>query len=114
VETVTFHPEAMRSAAEADGLYATDLAEALVRGGEPFRTAHRRTGELLRDLADAKRSLHDLSAGEWAAFGLPDGASLLDPDLAVRARAAPGGPSPDSVGAQADAIDRLLGERRAP
>jgi argininosuccinate lyase len=114
VETVTFHPEAMRSAAEADGLYATDLAEALVRGGEPFRTAHRRTGELLRDLADAKRSLRDLSAGEWAAFGLPDGASLLDPDLAVRARAAPGGPSPDSVGAQADAIDRLLGERRAP
>ena len=30
------------------GLYATDLAEALVRRGVPFREAHRRTGELLK------------------------------------------------------------------
>ena len=112
VETVRFYAEAMRGAADADGLYATDLAEALVVGGVPFREAHRRTGELLKELAAAKRSMRDLTAEEWTAFGVPQGASLLDPDHAVRARGGAGGPSPESVRAQADALDALLGTRR--
>jgi argininosuccinate lyase len=112
VETVRFDAEAMRRAAEADGLYATDVAEALVVDGVPFREAHRRTGELLRELAAAKRSMRDLTAEEWTAFGVPQGASLLDADHAVRARAGAGGPSPESVRAQADALDALLGARR--
>jgi argininosuccinate lyase len=110
--TVRFDLEAMRRAAEADGLYATDLAEALVAAGLPFREAHRRTGALLKDLVVAKRSLRDLTSDEWAAFGVPEGAALLDPDHAVRARSMPGGPSPESVRAQIAALDRLLGERR--
>ena len=113
VETIRFDPEAMRRAAGADGLYATDVAEALVLAGMPFREAHRRTGELLKELTAAKRGLRDLTAEEWAAFGLPEGASLLDPDRAVRARGGPGGPAPESVRAQADAIDTLLAGRRA-
>jgi argininosuccinate lyase len=112
VETTRFDVEAMRGAADADGLYATDVAEALVLDGVPFREAHRRTGELLKELAVAKRSMRDLSAEEWAAFGVPHGASLLDPDHAVRARGGAGGPSPESVRAQADALDALLGARR--
>ena len=111
--TVRFDLEAMRRAAEADGLYATDLAEALVAAGVPFREAHRRTGTLLKELAAAKRTLRDLRSDEWIAFGVPEGAALLDPDHAVGARSAPGGPSPASVRAQIDALDRLLGERRA-
>ena len=43
-----FDVDAMRAACEDEGLYATDLAEALVRSGVPFREAHRRTGELLK------------------------------------------------------------------
>ncbi len=42
--------------ARAEGLYATDLAEALVRDGVPFREAHRRTGELLKRV-DERRTL---------------------------------------------------------
>ena len=109
VETLTFRPEAMREAASAEGLYATDLAEALVRSGVPFREAHRRVGELLRRLEAEGRTVRTLSPDEWADLGLPDGAVLLDGDRAVRARSAPGGPSPESVRAQADAIERSLG-----
>jgi argininosuccinate lyase len=108
VETLTFRPEAMRQAALAEGLYATDLAEALVRTGVPFREAHRRVGELLRRLEAEARTVRTLSPDEWTDLGLPDGAVLLDADRAVRARSTPGGPSPQSVRAQADAIEHAL------
>ncbi|HSL10227.1 MAG TPA: argininosuccinate lyase, partial [Actinomycetota bacterium] len=91
-----------------EGLYATDLAEALVKRGVPFREAHRRTGELLKRVAAERRSLRDLTAAEWEAFGVLEGAAMLDPDAAVAARGGRGGPSPASVVAQADALDRLI------
>ncbi|MGE5227425.1 MAG: argininosuccinate lyase [Planctomycetaceae bacterium] len=109
VRTVRFDAARMRAACDDEGLYATDLAEALVATRAPFREAHRRTGELLKRLAEEGRTLRSLSDEEWTAFGLPDGASLLDPDRAVAARGGPGGPSPSSVRAQADALDALLG-----
>ena len=100
VATVRFHPEAMRAACEAEGLYATDLAEALVRSGVSFRDAHRRTGELLKRLASEGRGLRELSDEEWDDFGVRDGAALLDPERSVARRGGPGGPSAASVHAQ--------------
>jgi argininosuccinate lyase len=111
VETLTFDPEAMRNATLAEGLYTTDLAEALVKDGVPFREAHRRVGELLRRLETEGITFNALSPDDWTDLGLPDGAALLDADRAVRARAIPGGPSPQSVLQQADALDRLLAAR---
>ncbi|MGZ8583522.1 MAG: argininosuccinate lyase, partial [Actinomycetota bacterium] len=108
VATIRFDPGAMRVACAAEGLYATDLAEALVRDGMPFREAHRRTGELLKRVEDEDRALADLSDDEWRKFGIPDGAAFLDPDRSVAARTIAGGPSPESVRAQADALDRSL------
>ena len=111
VETLTFHPAAMRAACAAPGLYATDLAEALVRRGVPFREAHARVGELLRRLEADGLSFLALSPDDWSELGLPDGADLLDADRAVRSHATPGGPSPDSVRAQADAVEGALAAR---
>ncbi|MCJ7832354.1 MAG: argininosuccinate lyase, partial [Actinobacteria bacterium] len=111
LETATFDPEAMRAAADDEDLFATDLAEALVRAGVPFRDAHRRTGELLRNLGDSDRGLRDMTAQEWAEFGVAEGASMLDPDVSVRARATRGGPSPEQVRAQADLIESRLASR---
>jgi len=111
VETLRFDEAAMREAAEAEALYATDLAEELVRGGVPFRQAHRRIGELLKRLDAEHRSLRSLGPDEWRDLGLPEGASLLDPDRSVRARAMRGGPSPASVLAQAQAIEATLAPR---
>ncbi len=98
----------MRAACADPGLYATDVAEELVRTGVPFRDAHRRTGELLRALDADGRTLHDLTDDEWASFGVPNGAALLDPDHAVEARSGPGGPSTASVLAQCDALEESL------
>jgi argininosuccinate lyase len=111
VETLRFDTAAMRAAASDEGLYATDLAEALVGDGVPFREAHRRTGELLKGLSASTRTLRDLTAEEWASFGVADGATLLDPDASVRARNGPGGPAPASVAVQADAIGAWLAAR---
>jgi len=108
VETLRFHAGPMRVASTAGELYATDVAEALVSSGVPFRDAHRRVGELLGRLDAEGRGLHDLTAEEWSALGLPGGAALLDPDRAVRARAVTGGPSPASVRAQVEALEGML------
>jgi argininosuccinate lyase len=111
VATMTFDTDAMRAACADEGLYATDLAEALVRAGVPFSDAHHRTGALLRDLEIEGRSLGDLDADAWAAFGLPDGATLLDPDRAIAARGGPGGPSPRSVRHQVETLRARRSER---
>ena len=50
VATLRIDTAAMRAACADPGLYATDVAEALVKTGVPFREAHRRTGELLKRL----------------------------------------------------------------
>ena len=113
VGSIRFDVEAMRAACEDPGLYATDLAEALVAAGTPFRDAHRRTGALLKRLDEEGRSLRDLDPAEWEGFGVPDGAALLDPDRSVRARGGAGGPSPDSVRAQIRELERALTARRA-
>jgi argininosuccinate lyase len=110
VRTLRFDAEAMRAACDDEGLYATDLAEALVALGVPFREAHRRTGELLRRLERQDRSLRDLDEEAWIAFGLARGSTLLDPDRSVAARSGPGGPSPASVKAQTDALAAVLGD----
>jgi argininosuccinate lyase len=108
VATVRFDVVAMLAACDAEGLYATDLAEALVKGGIPFREAHRRTGELLKQLATEGRSLRDVTDDGWKIFGVPDGSSYLDAKHSVAARSGPGGPSAESVGNQAAAIEATL------
>jgi len=108
VETLHIDTEAMRAACDDPSLYATDVAEALVRSGVPFREAHRRTGELLKRLDAEDRTMRDLSLDEWTDFGVPNGAELLDPDHAIAARSMPGGPSEASVEAQLAALDALL------
>jgi argininosuccinate lyase len=114
VSTIRFDAGAMRAACAIEGLYATDLAEALARDGVPFREAHRRTGELLKRVGEEGRSLAELTDDEWKTFGVADGAALLDPDRSVAARTIAGGPSPDSVRHQADALERTIAGRPVP
>jgi argininosuccinate lyase len=114
ISTMRFDVEEMRAACAAEGLYATDLAEALVRDGVPFREAHNRTGELLKRVDEEGRSLADLTDEEWNAFGVPSGAELLDPDRSVASRTMPGGPSAESVRSQVDALERTIAGRPAP
>jgi argininosuccinate lyase len=112
VATLRIDTTAMRQACADPGLYATDIAEALVKTGLPFREAHRHTGELLKRLEAEGKTLRDVTPQEWAAFGVADGDALLDPDASIAARPGPGGPSPASVERQCDALDALLSPKR--
>lgn len=113
VRTIRFDADAMRAACSMPGLYATDLAEALVRSGVPFREAHRRTGELMKGLADQGRTPDTLAPEEWGSFGVPDGGRMMDPDRSIAARTMAGGPSPESVAAQVEALTVILRKRAA-
>jgi argininosuccinate lyase len=95
-----FDVERMRAAAQDAALGATDLAEELVRGGLPFRTAHELVGKLVNRAEEKRVSLRELGAADLAAIDArlqPAVLQALDPARAVAARSVPGGPAPESV-----------------
>jgi argininosuccinate lyase len=98
--------EAMRRAAGREEMMAAGLAVALAREGMPFRKAHALVGQIVADAARAGATIR-----ETAARILPSHSpavagrleALLDPDRAVRAKAARGGTAPDAVRASLEA-----------
>ena len=93
---------------------ATDVAEALVRRGVPFREAYQATGALVRAAADAGKPVAQMTEAESRAIHPAfDAAALaaLDPERAVRAKESPGGTGDrailaqiEELGARADAL----------
>jgi argininosuccinate lyase len=94
----------------ADGFaLATDIAEALVGVGVPFREAHERVGRFVAECERAERTLDDAAGELPRAFpelddGTGDLASLLAPDRAVARRSSAVGPAPASVRKQVRAL----------
>jgi argininosuccinate lyase len=112
VEGLEFDTERMRAAAEDPALGATDLAEELVRGGMPFRTAHEVVGKLVRRAEERKVSLRALSAPDLAEIDAkltPKVLEALDPARAVAARTVTGGPAPAGVQRELAALEAELG-----
>src|SRR3954469_21381750 len=111
VAALEFDTARMRTAADDPALGATDLAEELVRGGMPFRSAHEVVGRLVRHAAEKRVSLRDLSAEDLRAV---DGAltpkilQALDPARAVAARSLVGGPAPAAVERELARLDAEL------
>ncbi len=98
----------MRSAAEDPMLLATDLAEALVREGVPFRTAHDAVGRVVAYCLEKDADLRTLSREDLRAFhpAFPAGAAtLVDLDRALESRSLAGGTARATVAA-------ALGEAR--
>ncbi len=114
--TITFVPERMQAAADAETTAATDLAEWLVQRGMPFREAHAVVGALVREALQGERSLRSLVA-EHASLGA-DAAELVAPGVSVRRRVTPGGAGPVPVAAQfvrfRVELDRLAEALEAP
>src|SRR3954467_4300501 len=69
---IGFNRERLAAAAEDEMLAATDLADALVREGVPFREAHGLVGGLVRGALDSGKSLSELSETELD--GVPEDA----------------------------------------
>jgi len=99
----------MRAAAEDPMLLATDLAEALVREGVPFREAHEAVGRAVRHCVEKDLDLRSLSREDLRGFhpAFPrDAGALLDLEGSLEQRSLPGGTARATVAealAQAEA-----------
>ena len=112
VESMRFRPEAMALAAEGGYMTATDLADAMVRRGVPFREAHEAAGRAVRIALEKGVALGKLSAEDLKeADARLDLGDLADTDLqkSLRARSSAGGASVRSVRAQIRAEKKRLG-----
>ena len=112
VDSIRFDARAMRAARRR----RRALRDRSRRGAGARRRAVPRGASANGRAAEATRpgragARRDLSPDEWGSFGVADGASLLDPEVSVRARTTPGGPSPESVRQQADAVSAALAAR---
>jgi argininosuccinate lyase len=104
--------ERMAQAASDPMLLATDLAEALVRAGVPFREAHEAVGRVVAHCLRKHLDLRSLSRDDLRAFhpAFPlDAAELLSLEQAIEARNLPGGPARANV---AEAVARAVEEIR--
>ncbi|MGH9194639.1 MAG: argininosuccinate lyase [Acidimicrobiia bacterium] len=111
IETITFDEQRLESAARHGSSGATDLAEALVKKGMPFRRAHELVGEAVARAESQGRQLSDLDGKELHAL---DGAfdeemaELLDPVASAGSRASHGGTAPERIIVQLKHISSLM------
>ena len=73
VDTLAIDRERMRAAADEGFITATAVADALVRRGVPFRTAHHVVGTLVTVAEQRDVRLADLDDGEISAALVQDG-----------------------------------------
>jgi argininosuccinate lyase len=95
--------ERMRAAASDPNLFATDLAEYLVKNGTPFREAHQTVGKLVAFAAKKGIPLNRIprpSIRKVASKLDVDLTKIFDARRSLAARRAVGAPSPDNVRAQ--------------
>ncbi len=103
ISSATFDRARLAAAASDDFALATDVAEALVLLGVPFREAHERVGRLVAAAEAQGSGLAQLPA-ELVAQAHPDlvdrWSALLDPQAAVARRTGRGGTAVEAVRSQ--------------
>jgi argininosuccinate lyase len=115
--TLRVNASRMRAAADDPMLLATDLAEALVREGVPFREAHEAVGKIVAHCVEGRRDLRKLTAHELQGFhqAFRGGAdAILSLEGALEGRSLAGGTARARVHEALDAAAaRLAAERDA-
>lgn len=111
VKTMTFHLETLSAQATAGFSLATDVADALVRAGVPFKEAHDIVGQLVAHCEKQGVGLHDVSEKDLQAISphLTEslrGAMTLEASLA--SKTGPAGTATASVSAQKRALRAAL------
>jgi argininosuccinate lyase len=112
VDTLVVRVERMRAAADDPMLLATDLAEALVREGVPFREAHEAVGRIVAHCLERGADLRTLSRDELRDFhpAFPSGAGeLLSLEAALERRDLPGATARARVLEALDRAEQELG-----
>ena len=111
VATATFRPDRLVSAASAEALVATDLAEWLVERGMPFREAHAVVGKVVRDALETGTPMAQVAAAHPQLGN--EAASLFDAGVAVGRRRSPGAAGPAAAPAQRDRLSAAVANMRA-
>jgi len=110
LETLKVNAEAMRAALDPT-LYATDLADYLVRKGLPFRKAHEIVGQIVASADERGVSLASLSTEELRGFSAlfaDDVRDLFDSVASINKRNLLGGTGPASVAQQIKTAKGIL------
>jgi argininosuccinate lyase len=94
-----------------DQLAATDLAEALVTAGVPFRDAHERVGKLVQAAEAAGGSLREVPSAQAALIlgsQVKNWKTVLDPALSVNRKRTTGSTRPSEVARQIARWEKIL------
>ena len=100
---LTFDPERCLAAVSDGSTQATDIAEALVRKGLPFREAYKATGALVHLSRETRTDLAKIGVAAAQAVHPAFDAQVLavtDPRVAVAAKKSSGGTAPERVNEQ--------------
>ena len=111
LRTATFHPDNMKKAALGGFINATDVADYMTKKGVPFRDAYCVTGQLVNRCIELGTTLDALPLEEYRAFSPvfdEDVYAAIDLLTCVRQRSIPGGPAPETVKVQIDAVRAQL------
>ena len=101
----------MAEAADAEALFATDLAEWLVQQGTPFRQAHAMVGSLVQQSLNGNESLRELVRKD-PKFG-ESAAALIGKGLGVGQRSSPGASGPAAAIEQQTRFSNQIAALRA-
>lgn len=103
MEHLTFDAERCVAGVTDGSTQATDIAEALVRKGIPFREAYKATGQLVHLAREQNKPLASIGAETATSIHPAFDASVLavvDPRVAVAAKKSSGGTAPERVDEQ--------------
>ncbi|MCX7912544.1 MAG: argininosuccinate lyase, partial [Dehalococcoidales bacterium] len=110
VRTLRVNPENMRRAAERGYILATDLADYLVKKGEPFRAAHEAVARLVSYAVAEGKTLRELTVEEFRCFSprFGDDVKRITLESSLAARDLPGGTAPRQVKRALARAERIL------
>ena len=111
VETMEVHADAMYKAAQGGFINATDLADYLVKKGEPFRSAYKTVGQIVAYAVREKTVLDDIPLEIYKGFDANFDADLYEAiklETCVEKRVSAGGTSEASFAAERDFVAAFL------
>lgn len=117
VASAKWNTARMKDSLDGGYMNATDLADYLVRKGMPFREAHGVAARAVRAAIDKKARLEDLSMEDFRQLSSlieEDVYSILPAASCVAARKTLGGPAPERVREQIEAIKKWIAKAAVP
>ncbi len=102
----------LQSAVQQSYMLATDIADYLVKKGEPFRTAHEKTGKLVRFAMEKGKALNQLTIQEYKKFSplFDNGVFKITVESSIAARKQTGGTAKEQVTQQIARAREILRE----